>query len=154
MRKVIFNLHLFVALVAGAFVVILGATGSIMAFETELAELAHASRVFVTPGEKTISLAELSAVALKICPGKVREFHLATRPNRSFGVVVGHNTVFVNPYTGSVLGVQRGPDLIAEILGKIHQFHLRLLIHNRADTGKEIIRWSAVGMALLALSGL
>lgn len=36
MRKVIFSLHLYLALIAGVFVVILGVTGGIMAFEPEL----------------------------------------------------------------------------------------------------------------------
>ena len=36
MRKLIFNLHLYLALIAGVFVVILGVTGGIMAFEPEL----------------------------------------------------------------------------------------------------------------------
>ena len=36
MRKVILQLHLIVALTAGIFIVILGVTGSIMAFEPEV----------------------------------------------------------------------------------------------------------------------
>ena len=43
MRRLIFNLHLYLALVAGVFVVILGLTGSIMAFDTELDHLFHPS---------------------------------------------------------------------------------------------------------------
>ena len=155
MRKLIFNLHLLVALIAGAFVFVLGVTGAIMAFENELGEWFHAGRVFVTPGPQTLSLAELSSSVLKSFPGEhVRGFRLATRPNRSFAVVLRERTVFVNPYTGTVLGVQSGPDRVAETLNTIHQLHLRLLIRNKADTGKEIIRWSGSGMIILLLSGL
>ncbi len=155
MRRLVFNLHLYVALVTGAFILILGITGSIMAFETELGELFHANRVFVAPGGQRLSLGELSALVLKDYPGeRVRGFHLATRPNRSDGIVLGKKTVYVNPYTGKVLGVQIGPDPVAEVLASIHQFHLRLLVRNKGDTGKEIIRWSAVAMVFLLLTGL
>jgi len=41
MRKLFFTLHLYVALIAGIFVVILGLTGSIMAFEPEIDHLLH-----------------------------------------------------------------------------------------------------------------
>src|SRR5579863_9380764 len=155
MRRLIFNLHLCVALITGVFVLILGVTGSIMAFETELAELFHADRVFVIPGVRTLTLAELSELVLKNYPGQtVRGFRIATRPNRSYGLVVGRDTVYVNPYTGALLGVQTGPDTVADVLGAIHQLHLRLLIRNQADTGKEIVRWSGVAMVFLLLSGL
>ena len=40
-RRLLFNLHLYMALIAGAFITILGVTGAIMAFETELDRLFH-----------------------------------------------------------------------------------------------------------------
>ena len=36
MRKLLLNLHLYSALIAGAFIIILGLTGSVMAFEPEI----------------------------------------------------------------------------------------------------------------------
>jgi uncharacterized iron-regulated membrane protein len=35
MRRVLFHLHLYAALIIGAFILVLGLTGSIMAFEPE-----------------------------------------------------------------------------------------------------------------------
>src|SRR5690349_10543019 len=41
MRRLGFNLHLYAALIAGAFIVVLGLTGSIMAFEPEIDHVLH-----------------------------------------------------------------------------------------------------------------
>jgi len=134
---------------------ILGFTGAIMAFENELGELFHAGRVFVKPEAKQMTLAEVGTIASNAFPGeRIRGFRIPTRPNRSFGVATARRTVYVNGYTGKILGVQTGPDAVANILGAIHQLHLRLLISNKADTGKELIRWSGVGMLFLLVSGL
>jgi uncharacterized iron-regulated membrane protein len=155
MNRLIFNLHLFVALVAGLFVMILGITGAIMAFENELGEIVHASRVFVKPETRQMTLAEVGAIASNAFPGeRIRGYRIPTRPNRSFGVVTERRTVYVNGYTGKILGAQTGPDPAANILGAIHQFHLRLLISNKADTGKELVRWSGVAMLFLLVSGV
>ena len=50
MRKLILNMHLVIALTAGAFMVILGVTGSIMEFAPELDRLLHPQMSYVTPG--------------------------------------------------------------------------------------------------------
>src|SRR6185295_2758423 len=40
LRKLLFSLHLYTALIAGVFIMILGVTGGIMAFEPEIERLA------------------------------------------------------------------------------------------------------------------
>ena len=52
-RRLILNLHLFIALIAGAFMVILGVTGSIMEFEPELDRSLHPQLSYVTPGRRS-----------------------------------------------------------------------------------------------------
>src|SRR5579871_6418798 len=60
MRKVLFTLHVYVALFAGIFVAILGVTGGIMAFEPEIDHLLHARLSYVTPHGRSLSLAQIS----------------------------------------------------------------------------------------------
>jgi len=54
----------------------------------------------------------------------------------------------VDPYTGAILGIRPGG---MDFLAYVHQLHLRLLIRNKADTGKTIVSWA--GMAMLFLLG-
>jgi uncharacterized iron-regulated membrane protein len=49
MRKLLFNLHLYLALVTGLFVVIIGVTGSVMAFEEDIDRLLNPNLFHVDP---------------------------------------------------------------------------------------------------------
>src|SRR5579862_4466937 len=137
MRRLILQLHLIGALVAGVFLAIAGVTGAIMAFEPELDHVLHARVSYVTPSGAPKPLTELAAAASRALPGeRVTGYMLPVAPNLSYQVLVRGRGVFVNPYTAQVLGVREpGPDLLA----RIHQLHLRLLIQNRADSGKTIV---------------
>src|SRR5689334_15821455 len=150
MRRVVLQLHLVVALAAGVFLAVFGITGSIMAFEPELDHLLHARMAYVTPRGAPKTLAELGAAAA--APGeRVTGYLMSVAPNLSWQVLLRGRVVFVDQYTGAVLGARSpGPDLLA----RIHQLHLRLLIQNRGDTGKAIMTWAGAALLLLLLSGL
>jgi len=155
MRKFLFNLHLYFAFIAGVFIIILGITGSIIAFETELGHALRPKLSYVKPQAKALSLAEISAAVLKAFPDdRVRAYTLSTSPNTSYQVNISQGAVYVNQYTGEILGVQHEPDFVSNALNVIHQVHLRLAIRNQADTGKEIVKWVGVVILFLLLSGL
>ena len=142
------QLHLYGAALAGVFVVILGVTGSIMAFEEELDHATHARLFRVSPQGAPLSLAELTSRVTAAFPGKpVVTYGIGVSPGLSWSVNVGGTIVFVNEYTGEILGTRTGPTW----LGQVHQFHLRLLA---GDTGKTIVSWAGVLMLLLSLSGI
>lgn len=153
MRKLIFNLHLYIALAAAVFVIILGITGSIMAFEPELDNLLHRKLVYVTPGPHPLSLAQIgAALAQKFPDDRVDAYFLSTSPNLSYRVFLEKNGLaYVNQYTGEVLGVLPSQ---MEFLGYVHQLHLRLMWHPENDAGKKIMSWVGVAMLVLLLSGL
>jgi uncharacterized iron-regulated membrane protein len=153
MRKLIFNLHLYLALIAGAFILILGVTGSIMAFEPELDGLLHRHRTYVTPNGSARSLAEIGAVVSRAFPGeRIEIYGLSPEPEKSYRVFLEKSgTVYLNQYTGTILEVQ--PDEI-EFLDYVHQLHLRLLWRGPSRPGDQIMSWAGVAMLLLSLSGL
>jgi uncharacterized iron-regulated membrane protein len=152
MRKLLFNLHLYVALAAGVFIAILGVTGAIMAFEPEIDHLLHAKLSYVTPQQRALSLAELKDRMSKAFPGeRIAGYAISTSPDLSYQVLLGRRAVYVNQYTGEVLGEREpGPDF----LSRVHQLHLRLLIRNKADTGKKIVSWVGLAILFLLVSGL
>lgn len=152
MRKFLFNTHLLIALAAGAFIVTLGITGSIMAFEPEVDHLFHSKRSYVVPTGSAHSLGEIGAVASRAVPGqRITAYRTSTSPDISWQVLFESNTVYIDQYTGEVLGVYGdGP----EFLDYVHQLHLRLLWQGRGSPGERIIAWSGVAMLLLIISGL
>jgi uncharacterized iron-regulated membrane protein len=151
MRKVLFTLHVYVALFAGIFVAILGVTGGIMAFEPEIDHLLHARLSYVTPHGRSLSLAQISDAIARAFPGEhIGGFLLSASPNISAQVSLRKGLVYINHYTGEILGIRTGG---MDFLGYVHQLHLRLLIRNRADSGKTIVSWAGVAMLYLLLSG-
>jgi len=148
MRRGLLQLHLIGAAVAGVFIVILGLTGSVMAFEEELDHLTHPRLFHVAPQGPPRTLADLTARVTAVFPGKpVVTYGLGVSPDLPWSVNVGGTIVFVNEYTGEILGTRTG----ATWLGQIHQLHLRLLA---GDTGKTLVSCAGVLMLLLSVSGI
>src|SRR5436305_1159148 len=134
MRRLLFKLHLYVALIAGVFILILGLTGSIMAFEQEIDHVLHWKLTYVTPQSRALSLREIAGIVTRAFPGEeVRGYGISTSPGIGYQVATRKRTVFVNQYTGDILGTLSGPDPVSTFLGTVHQLHLRLLIRNKAD---------------------
>lgn len=155
MRKFILQVHLYIGLVAGLFLVLLGITGSIMAFESELDHLLHHRLSYVNPGDHTLSLVEIGRVVNTAFPADtITGYRLASSPDLSWQVELGGKVVFVDPYTGTILGSLTRPDHWDDLLRIIHQLHLRLAMRMAGDPGKKIVTWAAVGLLLLELTGL
>ena len=153
MRKLIFNLHLYLALLAAVFIIILGITGSIMAFEPEIDHLLHPSLSYVKPAGPALSLVDLGSAVSKRFPGeRIDAYFVSTSPNISYQVELEKSgRVYINQYSGEVLGVR--PDEL-DFLAYVHQLHLRLLWQHRGDPGKKIMSCVGVAMLLLLISGL
>jgi uncharacterized iron-regulated membrane protein len=149
MRRLILNLHLLVALSAGAFMVVLGVTGSIIEFEPELDRLFHPHLSFVIPGSRMLSLSEMGDVVSQRFGGEPVVAYLPSlSPSLSYQVVLPRGIVYVNQYTGEVLGLRaRGQTF----LGYMRALHVRLAIGN---VGRNIVRWSGAAMVFSFVSGL
>ena len=75
------TVHLWIALVAAAFVVMLGVTGSIMAFEPELDRVLHRSLWHVDPQGQPLSLEQLAAKIQTAYPGEaISQFYVSGAP--------------------------------------------------------------------------
>ena len=70
MRKALFNLHLYLALIVGMFVVIVGVTGSIMAFEEGIDHALNPQLFKVEPRGERLTPSAILAAASKAYPGQ------------------------------------------------------------------------------------
>lgn len=149
MRRLILKVHLVLALIAGAFMAVLGVTGSVIAFEPELDRLLHPNVSYVTPGAKVLSLVEIGEAASRKYGGEpIVAFLPPSSPQFPAEVIMSRGIVAVNQYTGQVLGLRtRGPT----VLGFVRALHTRLVA---GDIGRSILRWSAVAMLFSLASGL
>lgn len=129
--------------------VILGITGSVIAFEPELDRLLHPHLSFVKPGGRSLSLVEIGEAASKKYGGEPVVAYLpSSSPDVSTKVILSTGVVSVNQYTGEILGLRtRG----LTVLGFMRALHLRLAT---GDVGRNILRWSALAMLISLASGL
>lgn len=149
MRKLLLNLHLYGALIAGLFIVVIGVTGSIMAFEPELDRLTHPHLFNVQPAGQPLPVADLFRAASRAYPGqRIGNIRLpqSAEDSAQFSVK-GPRQVFLNPYTGAILGV-RNP---ATVLATIHQIHLRLLA---GEIGSWMVTIATCVLLFLVASGI
>jgi len=111
-RSVLFKLHLAGGLGAGLFLLILGVSGAVLAFSDDIDAFLHPSIFKVAPHAQPLPLTQLAASASAVLhPGDVIKVYVpSVRPDRSywFEAFRGHHRpprqVFVNQYTGEVLG--------------------------------------------------
>lgn len=148
MRTLILNLHLFLALTAGIFMVFLGITGSIMEFVPELDRSLHPRLSYITPGGHVLPLREIGDSVSRRFSEPVVAFLPSRSPSLALQVILPSGIAYVNQYTGAVLGERmRGPTFF----GYVRSLHTRL---GGGDLGRNILKWSAVAMIFSLGSGL
>lgn len=149
MRKLILNVHLAIALLAGVFIAILGTTGAVLAFEPELDRLQHHKTAYVRPSGKVLSLGAIGAAVSQRFPGEPIVAYLPSElPDSPTLVILSRGIVSVNQYTGEILGVRtRGQS----VLGMIRALHVRLAM---GEFGRVILKWSSLATLVSLLSGM
>jgi uncharacterized iron-regulated membrane protein len=149
MRRLLFNLHLWTAMAAGVFLVILGVTGAIMAFEEPIDHALNPGLWHVTPRGATLPASQILADVRHAFPGKkVAMLMWSKAPNlASMAMVRGVGNTFIDPYTGRILG-RRGNNYFTQ---QVHQLHIRLWA---GDTGSHIMGVASIVLIFLTASGL
>jgi uncharacterized iron-regulated membrane protein len=158
-RKVLLKIHLWLGLAAAVFLVILGLTGSIMAFEVDIDHWMHPGLWHVTPGSRTLPESELIAKVEQYgAPARVAVVQFSQERNLAQMIqLTDRSAVTINPYDGSILGRMTGPNKTQRFLGSVHQLHLRLAPDPRgaiAPAGKVIISYAGLILCLLVPTGL
>ncbi|UTX49505.1 PepSY domain-containing protein [Chryseobacterium sp. MA9] len=166
-RKIAYQLHLWLGLTSGLIVVIMAATGCILAFEEELKHIVHPNRYFVENiGRKKLSLSGLTEKAEKVLPEglKVKRVVMPSDPSRTYvfrtlkmndeawtywGTYLYYYRIYVDPYTGKVQEVEDAKKDFFEIVLDLHR---RLLLGEKI--GKMITGYSTLIFAVILLSGL
>src|SRR5262249_17199785 len=148
-RRVFLKIHLWLGLAAAIFLVILGLTGSIMAFEGDIDHWLHPSLWYVDVHPQALSQQELiDRVQQQFAPARGAAVQISRQKNIvEVMQMTDRSAVFVNPYDGTVLGRTTGPSSVQKTLGYIHQFHLRLAPDPRnwptlSKAGKSIVSFA------------
>ena len=148
LHRAFLAVHRVVALAVFAFVVVLGVTGSLMAFEGPL-DRALAPRCFtVAPSPRPpLPLLRLGAIAAARGRAPALAFRLPRDARDSYSAFLGNGgEVFLDGATGAVLGSRRG----SPFLQAVHSLHTQLLL---GGPGRTVVSWAGVGAFVVTLTG-
>ena len=145
LQFIMLKLHLWLGLGSAIFLLILGFTGAIIGFEQEIPRVLHPHLFYVKAAGQALPEAQLiQNVDQKFAPAHVRSIIFPREPDfaqvmmipASNGDVRMPTRIFVDPYTGTVLGSVVGQTTDEKVLQAFHSFHLRIGL---GDTGKLIV---------------
>jgi len=156
-RKLAFTLHRYIGLAVGLILVIVGLTGSLLVFEHELDDWAIQQRFgHVVPQEQRLSTGTLvdGVKAAYTNHPDWRVGQVQMLPKQDFYTIRLNRPddtqweVFVNPYTGGIMGDrQRETALFSRVL----DLHYALLVGN---TGMVIVGIAAFLLVILSITGI
>jgi uncharacterized iron-regulated membrane protein len=108
LRNIIFWTHLLAGVIAGLVIFTMSFTGVVLMYEPQISEYSERNARWVTPGPQAqrLSLDELVAKVREANPD-ARPAFITIKSDLAASVIVNlgrENTVFINPYTGELLG--------------------------------------------------
>ena len=106
-RSVLFWIHLIAGSIAGAVILVMSVTGTLLTFQQSVLQVVERSQRFVTvpPGAARLEVdALLDRVRATFPDVQATTVTLTSDPAVSVAIALGTGAVFVNPYTGELLG--------------------------------------------------
>jgi len=161
MRKFILTVHLVLGISSALFVIVLGLSGAVMAFENDYDHWFNPELWYVRPtgtlmsqqalldiANRAVAPLKISAVAMQDGRADLSEDFSARNGN-------GERELFVNPYDGSILGARDEAPRSFYWVNTIHQLHLRLvkIRIGKTDVGKIIVEIAGIEVLLLIPTG-
>jgi uncharacterized iron-regulated membrane protein len=151
-REIFFWFHLAVGLVAGAVILVMAVTGALLAFERQITDWAERGYQVAppAPGAAHLPVEALIAKAVEGRPG-ARPASLTLQADAGAPALVSlgrDKTVFVDPYTGRVLG--EGARSVRAFFHRVESWHRWL---GAGDAGRDAAR-RVTGACNLGFLGL
>jgi uncharacterized iron-regulated membrane protein len=158
LRRLLLFLHLWAALLASVFLLVLGVTGSFMVYEREIDHALNARLVTVQPTARLLPLGELFALLEKAHPGyKVTDMAFSRQPDIAYQMYLNPGddnegfVVTVDQYRGKELGDARTAN---QFMDSIHEFHTYLSMEKHRDAARWVLGVASVFLLFLSCSGV
>jgi uncharacterized iron-regulated membrane protein len=141
--------HLYVGLTIGIVLFVVAVSGAALVFEDNIDRARHPSLAYVTPGERSLPLQELIARVTRAYPAaQLGSVSFPETPNHSLQLSARIKqetlSIYVNEYTGQVLGDRSAAEREASLGRRIHLLHTRLF-------GGQIGEWIVGVITFLTL---
>ena len=151
--QTIWRWHLYAGLFFAPFLLILAVTGAVYLFKPQIEQSMYHHLYHVeAQGQKMAASKQVEAVMKQYPEAMVTKYRPGEDPNRSAEVKIDLHgepiTVFVNPYTGALIGTLHDDD---RIMDKIEEFHGELML---GTVGDRIVELAACWSIILVVTGL
>jgi sulfite reductase (NADPH) flavoprotein alpha-component len=153
-----FQIHWFFGIVLGVIIAIVGITGAILSFRSEILSFINKDIVHVQPNDRTpLAVNELLEKLSVQLPGlKINSLTLASEPDKTARINVNNanstnmrgKTYYVNPYTAEILPDLKGEEFFA-LMTKWHRW-----LGDYSIAGKQLVAIATVALIILSLTGL
>ncbi|MEH2395536.1 MAG: PepSY-associated TM helix domain-containing protein [Nostoc sp.] len=161
-RNLIFTLHRYLGLALGLIAIIIGLTGSLLVFHTEIDNFdqSHQSGTIIPKREQLPIEVVLNTVkkAYANQPNTtIQRYYPPPKPDRSIKVILKTKEfdwlpIYVNPYTGVILNPNSKPSSIQKIfLDIIYPLHYTLL---SGDIGTKFVGIVGLLFTILSITGI
>lgn len=150
-RRTVFNIHLYIGLAAGLFLILIGLSGSMIVFREEIEKLMHSELLeTAVRGERVPVQIVLNTVKRAYPNDKIVFIRMPRMPQETylFKMNSAHDLfVYADPYSGEVLGAHRQEDTF---IGWVALVHTELLI---GEDGKTALGVSALLLICMGITG-
>lgn len=151
MRNSLLLFHRWVALVTSVLILVVAVTGSALVFEGAMDRGLNPHLWRVTPGSHPLSLDSLAAHASSAVGAPVTGFSLSLDPGRAWVGTIRGGQVFVDPYSGAVLGKRTGSEFARTLPALLHALHTSLM---KEGVGSTVVALVTLAALLLTLTGV
>jgi uncharacterized iron-regulated membrane protein len=152
LRRFLFQVHLYAGLTVGALLAVMGLTGAALVFGEELDRQLQPEVSVVVPGDGWVPVSRvLESVTASQGGASPRFLRMPQRPDAPLVAWMdahGSRRVYVDPYSGAVLGVRAVGD---SLVATLRELHVSLL---SGETGEAVVGASGCVLIVLGLSGL
>ncbi len=153
MRSVLLLIHRWLGVLTGAIIFIIAVTGSALVFEGAIDRGLNPGLYRVAPRTATLPLDTLIARAQSVARGApVRSLQLARAPGRAYMAQAGAMQIFIDPFTGRVLGTRATADFDRSLPRVLHRMHTSLLAPRRG--GGAVVVVCTIAALLLVMTGV
>ncbi len=151
--RTVWRWHFYAGLIFAPFLVMLAVTGSIYLFKPQIENVLYQKYYEVTPQENRISAtAQINAVKANYPDASITKYRPGETDARSSEVKIAtaeaSSTVFINPYTGKIIGELADDD---RIMNKVEEIHGELMAGTIGDRIVELVACWAI---VLIVTGL
>lgn len=151
-RKLINTIHLWLGLASGAILIIVAATGCILAFEDEIRDSTQQGLMYATPvpGQRRLGVDSiLNVIHTYDSKAVVTQLRYFGEADKAVQCYTKDKKIYaIDPYAAKVLGYRdQGRDFLFVVLS----LHRTLLL---GKVGEEIIFWNVWLFLIMLLSGL